>query len=260
MIENIQIPSSKGYIEAIFHKPPSIIKGAALLLPGYLDSKDYDHLVALGEELASYGYIAIRFDPTGTWESSGTIENYTITQYLSDIDTVLEYVQKTIHPDKILLMGHSMGGMLTLLYAAHHKNIDAVISLMTPYAFVRPNNKEEKDEESDWYKNGFKLSTRNIPGNNEEKREYKVPYSIVKDSYQYNVLNDIKNITASILLIAGEKDNTISLSNVKLIYDKANQPKKLIIMTDMGHSYRQYNEKIRLVNKEIIKYLTSIDI
>jgi len=146
--EKIRIPSDHGYLSAVVCKPNVTAKGLAILLPGYLDSKDYDHLVVLGNDLAKYGYVVIRFDATGTWGSSGNVDDYSVTQRLKDLDEVLAYAQREFRPKKVLLMGHSMGGMIALLYAARHNTIDGVTAIMAPYAFVRPNNAEKRDEKA----------------------------------------------------------------------------------------------------------------
>ena len=251
----VKINTDKGYVSSAINLPSVAVKGVALLMPGYLDSKDYDGLAELGKDLAELGYVAIRFDATGTWDSSGRIQDYTTTQRLKDIDFVLYYVKENYSSLPIWFMGHSMGGMIALLYAARHNTIAGVVAIMAPYAFVRPNNKEEKDEESQWAKDGFHISRRDLPDNPSEKREFKVPYSIVIDSYQYDVSKEVKNIKAPILLIAGEKDDVVVPADVELIYKEASQPKEIITIPNVGHDYRHHSDEIKIVNSAVINYL-----
>src|SRR3989344_857048 len=86
MIEKVKIKNSKGQnISAVIHRPDIKTKKLAILCPGFLDTKNYDHLILLSEELLKKGFTVVRFDPTGTWESEGDISEYLTSQYLNDV-------------------------------------------------------------------------------------------------------------------------------------------------------------------------------
>src|SRR3989338_5134444 len=126
-MEKVTIKNSLGKnISAIVTSPETKTDRLAILCPGYLDSKDYAHLVELAKTLVTKGYTTVRFDPTGTWESEGDISDYTTTQYLVDIKSVLEYMLREHNFKHVLLGGHSRGGQVAILYAAR----DARISLI----------------------------------------------------------------------------------------------------------------------------------
>ena len=122
-IVKTKINSSKGEISATIHYPESKTNRLAVLCPGYLDSKDYTHLVRLAEALCKEGYTTVRFDPTGTWESEGYISDYTTTQYLEDIKSVIDYMIKESEYNYVLLGGHSRGGQVSILYAARDSRV-----------------------------------------------------------------------------------------------------------------------------------------
>src|SRR3989338_4946250 len=105
-IVRTRIPSSKGKLSAVIHYPENESEMLAILCPGYLDSKDYQHLVGLAEVLNNIGYTVVRFEPAGTWESEGNISDYTTTQYLEDIKSVLEYMLHRKRYRHVLLGGH----------------------------------------------------------------------------------------------------------------------------------------------------------
>lgn len=63
----------------------------ALVLPGKLDTKDYAHMRSHVDFLAERGYLALSFDPAGTWESPGDISLYTLNNYLKTIDELIEH-------------------------------------------------------------------------------------------------------------------------------------------------------------------------
>ncbi len=259
MKQNIlRIPNSiGGTISAVVHYPDGDPKGLAVLCPGHLDTKDYDHLVELARDLAAIGYTTIRFDPTGIWESSGTIDQYSMSQYLEDIRVVVDFMFREAMYRDVFLIGHSIGGMLAILYAARDRRVTKVVGIMAPYIYVRPNLEEERGEKSEWARTGFRISRRDVPGS---KRivEFSVPYSFVRDAKKYSLLDEVPKLETPLLLIAGEKDDLVPPDYVKMIYDKANEPKEVVVMEGMGHNYREHPEEIALINKEIIRFLLQI--
>ncbi len=246
----IKIPNTIGKnIAAVIHKPETKTEKLAILCPGFLDTKDYSSFILLANSLCSHGYTIIRFDPTGTWESEGSIADYSTTQYLKDVKSVLDYMIKDGKYTNVLLGGHSMGGYVSMLYAAQDKRISMVVAIMSPYE-----GEVEGKVLKTWQKDDFKKSTRDIPDSSAIK-EFLVPYSFAKDRLKYNVLDVIKKVHASLLLIAGEKDTTVLPEEIKLIFDIANKPKKMITIPNIGHDYRHNVSEIEKVNNEVISNL-----
>lgn len=257
MQEKIKIKNSKGqYISAVIHRPKEKTDKLAILCPGFLDTKDYDHLVLLAEELKKNNFTVIRFDPTGTWESGGDISEYLTSQYLNDINSILEFMLKKENYKDILVGGHSRGGMVSILYAARDSRISKVLPIMP--STTHPVTKAIKDrlekESAQWKKDGFRISSRNIPGKI-EKRKFNLPYIHAEDRNQFNVPEDIKKIHAPIIFIVGESDVLCPPEEVKNMFNQANEPKKFVLVPGIGHDYRHSIEEIRKVNEIIINNL-----
>ncbi len=249
-IVKTKIPSSGGKLSAVIHYPENETGRLAILCPGYLDSKDYEHLVRLAEDLNKAGYTVVRFDPTGTWESDGDISDYTTTQYLEDIKNVLENMLHKRGYKHILLGGHSRGGQNSILYAARDHRISMVLGIMPSCHRTMVGERYEK-----WKKDGVSIAYRDLPGNKDQRREFRVPFSHVEDREKYDVVKAVKKIKAPIILLAGEWDDLVLPEYVKEIFDNANQPKKFLMIPGIGHDYRYSDREVKLVNKEILKMI-----
>jgi uncharacterized protein len=250
-IEKKFIASSKGAIAAAIHYPETKTDKLAVLCSGFLDSKDYAHLVKLAEELAKRGYTAVRFDPTGTWESEGDISDYTATEYLIDVKNVLEYMLRAGDFRHILMGGHSKGGYIAMLYAAQDPRVNVVLGIMSPHSILSANDEKKLAE---WKRIGYKLSFRDEIGR-AGQREFRVPYSYVLDRQQYDVLKVIDRFHGVLILVAGEADDIVLPDTVKTIFKIANEPKRLIIMEGIGHDYRHNDKQVDLVNQRILEEL-----
>lgn len=253
-MKSMKIPTPDGKkIAAVIHYPKIETGKLAILCPGYLDSKDYDHLVQLAKTLATRGYAVVRFDPIGTWESDGEMNNYTAANYLACIQSVKDYMLRSGKYDFILLGGHSRGGRMSIIYAASDKDISYVVAIMpSASSFIRAGEEEIGDEPQ--------RHRRDIPGEPGKYREYVVPAELVLDSSKYSSVSAVPNVHVPILLIAGEKDMLIPLDEIKSIYNVANEPKKLIVIPGIGHDYRKNPSEIKIVNDTILEVLSRVKV
>lgn len=250
-MEDVKILNSRGRkLSATIHRPSSRTNKLAILCPGYLDSKDYAHLVDLANRLAKLGYTSVRFDPSGIWESEGPISEYLTSQYLEDAKSVLEHLLAEGGYTRVLLGGHSRGGQVSLLYAARDPRITEVLGIMPSHKPV------EGQRRAEWEEAGVKESDRDIP-NSTERRNFAVPFQHVLDRDQFDTLSDVKNIHVPVYLFAGELDELVPLEEVQKLYDAANEPKKYVVLKGVGHDYRLNPVEVQKVNEEIISTLQS---
>lgn len=78
--------------------------------PGYL-------FVKIARALKNEGFSCLRFDFTGSGESDGLFRNMTVATMEQDLDFVIKELQIRHKPSKIILLGHSFGGMIAAMHA-----------------------------------------------------------------------------------------------------------------------------------------------
>lgn len=251
----ISVPTSLGYqLSAWFIGEVSSTK-LAILLPGFLDTKDYLHLRKLGEALAMKGYLVVSFDPIGIWQSVAPVELYSITNWLKEIEEVIAWT-KGKYPtiEQVVLQGHSMGGMLSLLYAATHPQTSAVISIMGPTSFVRKETYQERMVK--WKAEKVKISRRDDPFHPDKKIVIELPFAFVEDSLQYDLFPLVSKIYCPVLLLAGEKDVMVPAETVKELGRRfPTDQVQVDLLPQVEHDYRKKVEDIELVNMTILDFL-----
>jgi pimeloyl-ACP methyl ester carboxylesterase len=251
---NIKIPVAGGFIASYVHTTQENSQKLALLLPGFLDSKDYPSFVKFGETLSAKDFTTVRFNPTGTWESSGTIADYSISQYLRDVQAVINYCQKEWGRfEDIILIGHSLGGLVSLLYAAKHPEISAIMSLMAPSSYLGTERLRERTER--WRGWGVYKTRRDIPDNLTEKKQFAVPFSYMEDALQYDAKRVIAQIHVPMLFIAGELDDAIPPAHVRELFVQAREPKKFASLPGVVHDFRTNEGGIAKVAQEVEIFL-----
>lgn len=220
----------------------------ALVLPGFLDSKDYAHVRSHVKFLAERGYYAVGIDLPGTWKSSGTIKDFTITNSLEVLDEIINAFGRPT-----LIAGHSNGGRLALHMAVRNPLVQAVVAIMSPLRMMR------KDEPTEtmklWIESGVRISMRDLPSDPEKAREYRVPITFLEDSQSYTLTDEIPKITVPKLFIAGMQDVIIAPEEVHEAFTLANEPKSYK-QIEFGHNYRKYTDSIAQVNSIIGQFIT----
>ena len=90
--------------------------------------------LVLADRLTLSGYGVLRMDDRGTGKSEGVFNGATSKDFATDIESAIAFVKTLSYIDtqKIILMGHSEGGMIANMVAAKHPEVYGVISLAGP--------------------------------------------------------------------------------------------------------------------------------
>lgn len=228
-------------------------KKLALVLPGRLDTKDYENMKGHVAYLASKGYFAVSFDPPGSWESAGGIEMYTMTNYLKAINELIEYYGNK----PTLLLGHSRGGSMAVLAGLRNPLVTKFIAIFSACSYAP--GKYSGNPDLEWKKRGYKINKRDLPGKESEFVEYKLPYSFVEDSGQYDMYEELSKSTKPKLFVYGRRDELVPPALAKEVYKVASEPKDLANI-DSDHDYRRHPELINEVNLIVGKFLDKYEI
>ncbi len=221
----------------------------ALVLPGKLDSKDYAHMRSHVNHLASLGYFAMSIDPPGTWDSVGDVNIYTVTSYAKAVEELVEHFGNK----QTVLIGHSLGGSISLLVGSRNPYVSHIGMFMSPFNFkVKINDNKAKA----WEEKGYAESKRDIPDKNPPEWKYfKLPYSYLIDQVKYDLTSELETCSKPKLFVYGDKDDSISAAIVKMEYEISISPKELASIDD-GHGYRRNPDSISKVNTIVSSFLS----
>lgn len=233
---------------ATFTRGEANAQKLALVLPGYMDTKDYPHIRSHVELLASLGYLAIAFDPPGTWESGDDLGKFTISAYIQTVNKLIE--QNGNLPTT--LIGHSVGGYVACLAAAKNPQIATIAAIMAPHGYLHlPADAARLDR---WRTTGTRQSDRSLPGNLEESRRFDVPYSFAEDALMYESLSGLCKLEIPKLFISGLQDTVVPEQLVLEAFEAAAEPKTYRSVA-AEHDYRYHPDQIALVNDALTAFL-----
>lgn len=190
---------------------------------GFWMCKDAKPFLGLSRDFFNY-YDIIAMDQRGHGNSGGTF-TFSSKEH-KDIKSVINYSKKTYK--HVYLMGFSLGAASSVVEVAEEKNVDGLIVVSAPVSFENIENRFLTKEilMSSIHKFGthlFKLR----------------PGPISKDKTRpVDVIDHISPIP--LLIIQGEKDPIIFKRHAEILYQKAKEPKQIIMIKGGLHAEDLY--------------------
>ena len=141
---NSGFPTGKIYFDAIQESPINETKTPVLIIPGILGSAQKDGVWVIDPILHTYDNLIDAFEANGYIEGE-TLFPFPYDWHQSNVDTALELkekidqVKEICDCQKVDVVGHSMGGLITRQYIQsddYQDDIDKVVFLGTPHLGV----------------------------------------------------------------------------------------------------------------------------
>lgn len=228
-----------------------------LLLHGF---PGHERNFDLAQILRRAGWNVLVFHYRGSWGSEG---KYSFKHVIEDVEAAVNYLRLEstcdryrINPDKIVIIGHSLGGFAALMYASEHSNVKGICSI-SGYNLGEVGELLNEDSAAiaaytiEWRENLSPLSQTSIE---------ELINEIIMNKENYNLVRYAKQISkCKLMLLAAENDTTaiVSTHHTKLVNAvKAEKPlcfKEITLCT--GHCFS--SKRIALA-KELLIWLKDI--
>jgi pimeloyl-ACP methyl ester carboxylesterase len=172
---------------------------------GYRSTKENRKVRPLAQSLVSNKISLFAFDFSGRGESDGKFEDTTITQYLNDLKSVVDYFSKT--DKQIGVIGSSLGGLVVLNEVVKDKIIKAMV-LWSPESYFASRKKGDYSSESitQWKEKGH------IFTHSQRFGQMRINYQFYEDGLRYQDYSTYEHIKIPALIIHGTKDESVSVT------------------------------------------------
>lgn len=188
-----------------------------ILAHGFMGSKQRPYITKLAERLSQH-FDVITFDFRGHGKSGGVSNG---TEEFYDIKAVIDYVKRNGY-QKIALVGFSLGGIQGICEAAKFHDVDALVTVGTPadaaaiipnagWLFWMANNPLGRLVLRIWVRLG-------------DAPEFPKPVAAI---------DQVSPVP--LLIIHGSKDTLVDVTEAEILYQKAKEPKELVIIEGMDH-------------------------
>lgn len=236
MKEQLSIESSGEEVLGVLQTPEEPCnKPLVIFLHGWTGERTGPNrtFVKASRRIIEEGYPVLRFDFRGSGDSDGSLEEQTITGMLKDLDSVIDRLsgREDINCSEIALIGHSMGGYVSLLHTARDNRVETVILWMgraydTEKAHGEPWKKEIE-------RRGFYISNG-----------HKFTEKYYKDGKSYSSEDAMEKIDVPTGLIYGGFDEKVPPAEGQYAKSHLGEKAELEIIETLDHLIRgEYNQE-----------------
>ena len=125
----LRLQGSKGQLVASLLQP-SDARTIVIMMHGLLSNRQFHLFKRLTSMLAEQGIASLRFDFNGHGDSEGQLHEMTVENELLDAKAVLKEVKHWQWVEHIVLLGHSLGGVVAgMLAASNEKDVDTLVQI-----------------------------------------------------------------------------------------------------------------------------------
>ncbi|MBW2710621.1 MAG: alpha/beta fold hydrolase [Deltaproteobacteria bacterium] len=215
--KNIAFTSNGLSLRGILHHPRIPLPPVVIGSHGLLSNSNSPKQLALAKACNAHGIAFFRFDHRGCGQSEGDFKEVTsLAARCNDLISAIKTIQlRKDTGDRISLFGSSMGGAVCISATAYF-DIDSLVTFASPVRTASITESQAKSDDADSMDSTFD-----------------------RKALQWDISDRLKNLH-HILIVHGDSDQIVPVSNAFEIYEKAGNPKKMIIQKNGDH--RMSNE------------------
>jgi fermentation-respiration switch protein FrsA (DUF1100 family) len=182
----------------------------------------------LAERFCKKGFATMVFNFRGTGLSEGNLD---LPSWTHDLRAVIDYLYRRPEIDKsrIAVLGSSGGAAVSVYVAANENKICSLVTLACPasFHFSEANNPESIVEH---FRSIGAIRDKDFPSS---KEEWLQGFSSISP------VDYIEKISPRPLyMIHGEVDDVVPVEHVYELYEKAREPKEMLVIPGAGHRLR----------------------
>lgn len=238
MEKQLVIDFNEHRISGILHMPDPLLPDKyplVIICHGFIGSKVGQHrlFVHAARELCQAGFAVLRFDYIGCGESTGEYHHTTVTQQVNETLKIIDYATTLcqIDSNRIVLLGHSLGGGVASIVAGQDKRVYKLI-LWSPVAVP---------QQDIFGILGRKLYHECLKQGIVNYRGFMLGREFLKSLAKISPVHKIKDFQGNILIIHGDQDVETPITNTQL-YDLALTQRRqgrheISVIADADHTY-----------------------
>lgn len=217
-----------------------------ILVHGFKGFKDWGFWNYTAKYFSNIGYFVLSFNFSHNGIGKNLQElteldkfaNNTFSLEISELTELIEnyrngFFGKTVN-SKIGLIGHSRGGAVSVFTAAKSKFVSSVVV----WASVAKLDRYTERQKVEWWKKGY-IEVVNSRTNQVMRLNLSMLEEIEnKKDNELNLANAVRSLNCTFLIIHGEQDVTVPVTEAKLLYEWSDKEKsEICIIPSTGHTF-----------------------
>ncbi len=204
----------------------------------------------LAERICHEGLAVFIFNFRGAGASGG---NFDIRGWTTDLKGVIDYLWALPEVDRsrLSLLGFSGGAAVSIYVGAHDSRVSSIVTCACPAEFNLFTKVDDTPSVIEHFRSIGIIRDRDFP------------HSIEDWLDGFRLLSPINYVAGiaprPLLLVHGNKDEVVDVSHAYRLYDKAGEPKQLVIIDGAEHRLRQNERAMAVVISWLVNNLSTLN-
>jgi len=192
----------------------------------------------LAENVCHEGFAALIFNFRGTGASGGNLD---ILGWTRDLKAAIDYLWALPEVDRsrLSLLGFSGGAAVSVYAASQDDRVSCVVACACPAEFTFFIKADEPQSIVDHFRSIGAIRDKDFPHSTQDWLN------------GFRLVSPIKYIAGiaprPLLLVHGNQDETVEVSDAYKLYTQAGEPKQINIVDEAGHRLRQNDQAMTMV-------------
>jgi fermentation-respiration switch protein FrsA (DUF1100 family) len=227
-VDNLNLPGEVYFPETTSKPCPalSLCHGIPSGQPGSSDDTGYP---GLAEKFCAAGFITLIFSFRGAGKAQGNLD---MLGWTRDLKAAIDYLSSMDEVDKsrLCLLGSSAGAAVSVYVAANDPRVSSLVTFACPAEFSFLTDKQRAEATIDHFRSIGVIRDADFPPSLDD---WLAGFGAVSPLKWINKISP-----RPLLLIHGDKDDLVPIEHARRLYEKAGEPKKLVIIPGAGHRLR----------------------
>lgn len=183
----------------------------------------------LAQRFCDAGLVTLIFNFRGTGDSGG---NFDILGWTRDLEAALEYLcnMREVDRDKISVMGFSAGATVSIYVSSKDPRVSSLITCACPAQFRFAADAESAKSAIAHFRSVGIIRDHNFPAS---VADWMDGFNRVKPIEYVNRISP-----RPLLIVHGTQDDVVDPSSAWALYERAGEPKEILIVDGAGHRLR----------------------
>jgi pimeloyl-ACP methyl ester carboxylesterase len=233
-------------------------QGLVFVMHGLGGFMDQPHIRMFAQAFIDNDFTVVLFDAIHTYGKSegGNYEDATLTNYYEDLEDVISWAKSQAwYQEPFWLIGHSLGGISTALYAERHPNEVKALAPISTVVSGKLSLETEQYNGTDMLEKWKQTGIRETPSESVPGLVKRLKWSHMEDRMKYDLLSEAAKLTMPILMVVGDKDDKTPVPHQQILFDALPGKKEIHIIKNAPHTFRDpaQLEEIKIIIDKWIK-------
>ena len=234
----------------IFFKNDREQRPVVIYAHGFNGFKDWGNFDLIAKRIAEQDHVLVKFnfshngttpEEPSAFTNLEAFGNNNYSKQLNDLGLIIDWVSNPLNPyhdaidsDQIFLIGHSMGGGISILQAANDKRVKKLITWAGVSECKTPWGSWPPEKMQQWKETGVQYYT-NSRTNQQMPMYYQLYEDYIQNQERFDIKTAIKSLDIPILICHGQSDSAVPVE--KAFELQRWQPSAQLFIVESDHVF-----------------------